>query len=100
MIDNALYDIREERLITVLNSIKSIWINKETRIIGKNAFFGLDIKYIYLPETVMQIDETAFYHCFQLKSILVPQKQYLRIFNIMPSYVKEYVTDKNWFTID
>ena len=99
MINNALYDIREERLITVLNNIKIIRIKNGTRTISKHAFFGLQIQYIYLPETIIEVDETAFYYCSQLKSIIVSKNQYPRMLNIIPSYVKEYVTN-GWFILD
>ena len=76
MINNALYDIREERLITVLNNIKIIRIKNGTRTISKHAFFGLQIQYIYLPETIIEVDEKIEKDIIQLvDKIIIAKKE-------------------------
>lgn len=92
IINNTLYDMTEKRLIGCYNYEEShIYIKSGTKSIGKNAFFGLDIQFVYIPESIEDIDETSFYWCFNLHSIAIPSHQYKRIYNLIPSYIKKYV---------
>lgn len=42
-------------------------------VIGKHAFFDLDIKAVTLPSTVKEIGDYAFYSCNYLESVNIPE---------------------------
>lgn len=91
-INKALYDVKENRLIGCWNhSASHLYIPSGTRSIGKNAFFGLGFQYIVIPDSMEDIDETAFHSCLKLRQIAIPSDQHERIFNIIPSNMKKYV---------
>ena len=86
-----MYDVREERLIGCWDYKAShMYIKSGTKSIAKNAFFGLNFQHIELPDSIEQIDETAFYRCFNMKMISIPEKHYKRIYNLIPSYIIKY----------
>ncbi len=94
--NDTLYDIEEKRLIGCWNCRTShIYIQNGTKSIGKNAFFGLNFQYVDIPGSIENIDKTSFYRCFKLCNIAIPSHQYKRIFNLIPSYIKEYVLEDN-----
>ena len=94
--NDTLYDIEEKRLIGCWNCRTShIYIQNGTKSIGKNAFFGLNFQYVDIPGSIENIDKTSFYRCFKLCNITIPSHQYKRIFNLIPSYIKEYVLEDN-----
>ena len=94
--NDTLYDIEEKRLIGCWNCRTShIYIQNGTKSIGKNAFFGLNFQYVDIPGSIENIDKTSFYGCFKLCNIAIPSHQYKRIFNLIPSYIKEYVLEDN-----
>ena len=94
VIDKTLYDNFEKRLIGCWNYEESIiFIQSGTKRIGKNAFFGLNFHYIGLPDSIEEIDETAFYRCFNIKTISIPTEQHKRIYKLIPSYIRGYVED-------
>lgn len=96
VIDDTLYDLREKRLIGCWKyQATHFYIKKGTKIIGKNALFGMKFQYIALPDSLEEIDETAFYGCSNLNNIEVPSYQYTKIYNIVPSYKRRYVIDDN-----
>ena len=89
--DGTLYDVREERLIGCWDYKAShMYIKSGTKSIAKNAFFGLNFQYIELPDSIEEIDETAFYRCLNMKTISIPTKHYRRINNLIPSYIRKY----------
>ena len=94
VIDKTLYDNFENRLIGCWNyNALTIFIQSGTKRIGKNAFFGLNVQYIELPDSIEEIDETAFYWCFNLCKIAIPSHQYKRIYKLIPSYIRGYVVE-------
>lgn len=96
VIDETLYDLREKRLIGCWKyQATHFYIKKGTRIIGKNALFGMNFQYIVLPDSIEEIAETAFYHCSNLMHIEIPSYQYSKIYNILPSYMRKYVIEDN-----
>ena len=89
-----LYDNFEKRLIGCWNyEASTIFIQSGTKRIGKNAFFGLSFQYVELPDSIEEIDETAFYWCFNLCKITIPSHQYKRIYKLIPSYIRGYVVE-------
>lgn len=96
VMDNTLYDVKEKRLIGCWDYEAShMYIKSGTKSIGKNAFFGLDFQYVDIPDSIEEIDETSFYWCFKLCNIAIPSHQYKRIYNLIPSYIREYVLEDN-----
>ena len=96
VIDNTLYDVKEKRLIGCWNYKTShIYIQSDTKSIGKNAFWGLDFQHIDMPDSIEEIEETSFYGCYNLRNIAVPDHQYKKIYNLIPSYIKKYVFEDN-----
>ena len=94
VINKTLYDNFENRLIGCWNyDALTIFIQSGTKRIGKNAFFGLNVQYIELPDSIEEIDETAFYWCFNLCKIAIPSHQYKRIYKLIPSYIRGYVVE-------
>ena len=94
VINKILYDNFEKRLIGCWNyEALTIFIKSGTKRIGKNAFFGLNFQYIELPDSIEEIDETAFYRCLNIKTISIPTKHYNRIYNLIPSYIRGYVVE-------
>ena len=94
VINKILYDNFEKRLIGCWNyEASTIFIQSGTKRIGKNAFFGLNFQYIELPDSIEEIDETAFYRCLNIKTISIPTKHYKRIYNLIPSYIRGYVVE-------
>ena len=79
----------------IIQQNKNFYIKKGTKIIGKNALLGMNFQYILLPDSIEEIDETAFYYCFNLMHIEIPSYQYSKIYNILPSYLREYVIEDN-----
>ncbi|MDD6485083.1 MAG: leucine-rich repeat domain-containing protein [Clostridiales bacterium] len=51
------------------SSINRVVIEDGITVIGKEAFYGLYIKSIYIPQTVTKIDVGAFYNCNYLSSV-------------------------------
>ena len=96
VVNCTLYDDKEKRLIGCWNYDAShIYIQPGTKRIGKNAFFGLGFNYIELPDTIEEIDETAFWWCFNMTTISIPSHQYKRIYNLIPSYARKFVLEDN-----
>ena len=96
VINHALYDLNEKRLIGCWNhQATHFYVQRRTRTIGKNAFFDMKFQYIELPDSIEEIDETAFYRCFNLMNINIPSHQYKRIYKIIPSYVRKYIIEDN-----
>lgn len=94
VINKTLYDNFEKRLIGCWDyEASTIFIQSGTKRIGKNAFFGLDCQYIELPDSIEEIDETAFYRCLNMKTISIPTKHYKRIYKLIPSYIRRYVVE-------
>ena len=94
VINKTLYDNFEKRLIGCWDDEAStIFIQSGTKRIGKNAFFGLSFQYVELPDSIEEIDETAFAWCFNLCKITIPSHQYKRIYNLIPSYIRKYVQE-------
>lgn len=94
VINKTLYDNFEKRLIGCWDDEAStIFIQSGTKRIGKNAFFGLSFQYIELPDSIEEIDETAFAWCSNLCKITIPSHQYKRIYNLIPSYIRKYVQE-------
>ena len=55
------------------NSISTCVINKDTKIILNNAFYGCrSLTSIVIPNSVTSIGESAFYNCSSLTSIEIP----------------------------
>lgn len=91
---NTLYDVLEKRLIGCWDyTALRIYIQEGTLFLGKNAFFGLDIQYIEIPDSIEAIDETAFYRCLKLCNIAIPSNNYKRIYNLIPSYLRKYAME-------
>ena len=92
--DSTLYDVREKRLIGCWDyKAPHMYIKSGTKSIAKNAFFGLRFQYIKLPDSIEEIDETAFYRCVNLCKIAIPSHQYKRIYKLIPSYIRGYVVE-------
>ena len=88
--------MREKRLIGCWKyQATHFYIKKGTKIIGKNALLGMNFQYIVLPDSIEEIDETAFYYCLNLMHIEIPSYQYTKIYNLLPSYLREYVIEDN-----
>ena len=88
--------MNEKRLIGCWNhQATHFYVQRRTRTIGKNAFFDMKFQYIELPDSIEEIDETAFYRCFNLMNINIPSHQYKRIYKIIPSYVRKYIIEDN-----
>ena len=91
-----MYDVKEKRLIACWDYEAShIYIQSGTKIIGKNAFFGLNFQYVDIPDSIEVIDETSFYWCFNLCNIVIPSHKYKRIYNLIPSYIRGKVIEDN-----
>ena len=70
IVEDALYDTEEKRLIGCWNYKHSLMkILSGTKILGKNAFFGLKFQIVFIPDSIEVIDESAFYHCFNLNKM-------------------------------
>ena len=92
--NKTLYDNFEKRLIGCWDDEAStIFVQSGTKCIGKNAFFGLNVQYIELPDSIEEIDETAFYRCFNLCKIAIPSQQHKRIYKLIPSYIRGHVVE-------
>ncbi len=91
--DEILYDIRERRLIAYVGNKSTIRIKDNVKSIGKNAFFGTDVTYITLSNSIEFVDETAFYWCLNLKIIYVPMGMELKFKKILPNYVSEKIQE-------
>ncbi len=91
--DEILYDIRENRLIAFIGNKSVVGIAKGTKSIGKNAFFNADIEFITLPNSIEFVDETAFYWCFNLKTIYIPMGMDCKFKEILPDYVCDKIQE-------
>jgi len=47
--------------------------DRPVTVIGRNAFKEYDLLYIYIPENVVLIDESAFYCCRFLETVVLPE---------------------------
>ena len=96
VINMTLYDVKEKRLIACWDYEASyMYIQSGIKSIGKNAFFGLNFQYVYIPDSIEVIDETSFYWCFNLCNIVIQSHKYKRTYNLIPSYIKKYVLEDN-----
>lgn len=50
----------------------TIEIPQKVKVIGTNAFKGVPVKTLVIPDNVIEIKEYAFRNCTTLKSIVVP----------------------------
>lgn len=91
--DEILYDIRERRLIALVGNKPIIRIKDNVKSIGRNAFFGTDVTYIFLSNSIEFIDETAFLRCFNLKIIYVPMGMKLKFKKMLPNHVFEKIQE-------
>lgn len=65
---SALVSIKIPDSVTVIgdgafyytSSLKWVWLSEGMEAIGKNTFYLSGIKYIYIPKSIKQIDQTAF----------------------------------------
>ena len=97
IVDNfILYDDYENRLIGCTNGSNGyLMIRNRTKLIGKNAFLGLVFSDLFLPDTIQHIEETAFWGCSNLRNIYVPSRQFDRIHNLIPLYIRNKVSKDN-----
>lgn len=49
-----------------------VTVPEEVREIGEEAFWGMDVERVHLPEGFRKIHSDAFYNCRQLKEINLP----------------------------
>lgn len=97
--DDAMYDETTKRLIAFWNSYIYSSVKYDTEIIGNNAFFGTEIHHVHLPDTIKKVAESAFYHT-TLDSLSVSISYYKKIKNILPTYIIDYLTTKEFFKLD
>ena len=85
----------EEKYITFACSLDEVKIDRKdgVKIIGANSFFEAKMKQIILPRTIEYIDETSFYHCFNLSKIYVQKGKEYEIKKLLPSYWRELVSE-------
>ena len=55
----------------------------------------MNFLYVVLPDSIEEIDETAFYCCHDFMHIDIPSNKYTKIYNILPSYMRKYVMEDN-----
>ena len=91
--DDCIYSKSEKSLIAFLGEQREVSIIKGVNHIGENAFFNSDLEVIYLPSSIQNIHETAFYHCHSLKYIVTPVEETERFRSILPIYVRDYLTN-------
>lgn len=91
--NNTLYDMEENRIISYWGNLEHVMIKDGVKIIGANSFFGAKMKQIILPRTIEYIDETSFYHCFNLSKIYVQKGKEYEIKNLLPAYWRELVSE-------
>ena len=60
------------RLVAYIGSSDEVVIPSGVKKIGSQAFTGKNISSVIIPETVNEIEETAFYECKQLTSVTIP----------------------------
>jgi hypothetical protein len=49
--------------------IESTYKNRPVREIKENVFSGKQMEMVFLPETIQEIGEYAFYECYDLKAV-------------------------------
>ena len=63
-----------------------VTVPEEVREIGEEAFWGMDVERVHLPEGFRKIHSDAFYDCRRLKEI----KSFTQISRIHPKFTKLY----------
>ena len=84
---SVLYNSTEYVVTTIhkdafkLSGLMSIQfpVNSEIRTIGNGACFKTPIYQLEIPPSLFKIDEIAFYHCFNLKRVIIPKNSELEI---------------------
>ena len=95
MIDGVLYDIKEKRLIALLETKTKICIARGTKEIGRNAFWNSNVEVIdFSMSQVEKIHETAFYWCDKLQRILISRDDVYKFKNMLPVYVQDRIVEK------
>lgn len=72
VVDDALYDKDEARLITYYGIDKIFKVKTGTKIIGKSAFYEIkSLQKVILPKSVCEIRDWAFWECDNLRELIV-----------------------------
>ena len=58
--------------IALILSVMVVPASAASAYIGINATGGNELKTLTLPETLLRIDDSAFYRCFNLEEIIIP----------------------------
>lgn len=71
-VDGVIYDKTVTTLIFCPKGRDTVTVPEGVTTIGEDAFSNTAIKEIYLPETLLEIQDTAFFSCNSLSSIKFP----------------------------
>jgi hypothetical protein len=72
VVDDALYDVKEKKLIAYFGIDREFEVKKGTKIIGESAFQNItSLKKITLPESVILVEFWAFEDCTELEEVRV-----------------------------
>ena len=63
------------------------------KLVKNSDFFGSHIEQIELPKTIEYIDETSFYRCFNLKTILIPKGTKYEIKKLLCTYLHSMIKE-------
>lgn len=70
VVDDALYDVKEKKLIAYFGIDREYEVKKGTKIIGVNAFRNItSLKKVTLPKTVTLVESWAFEDCEEIEEI-------------------------------
>lgn len=70
VVDDALYDVKEKKLISYFGIDKDYKVKKGTKIIGISAFRTIkSLKKVTLPKTVIRVEKAAFDDCTGLEEV-------------------------------
>ena len=70
--ENPFLIDKSGKLVAYIGSETEIEIPDNVRVIGERAFANKSISSITIPDSVIKIEDNAFYHCIELRSVTIP----------------------------
>lgn len=79
----------DNSIIAYLGGEKTVFVPDGVVLLGRDSFFQADVESVFLPKSIKIIDESAFYWCFNLKTIHIQPGSRGGFGRVLPKYIVE-----------
>ena len=87
--DGFVIDSIDNSIIAYLGREKTVFVPDGVELLGRDSFFQAGMESVFLPKSIKMIDESAFYWCFNLKTIHIQPGSRDAFKSVLPKYLVE-----------